>query len=195
MPDAPGRSVAPGKGHEAIPNAGDPRRPIPHDASVTDTAPSTSPKAPLNAASAAARTAVPGPTRQQSTHAALDRWRLLPNGRVRDTHARDVDRVVAAAMHLWPLAFAILGPLAPLAPFLPLVLWLGFRGRSPFVDDHGREVVNAQLTMLILLLVICVGWLVLVPWMVVWLVSLVRGAVAAAGSEVFRYPVVLRVLR
>jgi uncharacterized Tic20 family protein len=55
--------------------------------------------------------------------------------------------------------------------------------------------VNAQLTMLILLLVICVGWLVLVPWMVVWLVSLVRGAVAAAGSEVFRYPVVLRVLR
>jgi len=122
----------------------------------------------------------------------LDRWRLLPNGRVRDVHARDAERVVASAMHLWPLAIAVLGPIAP---FLPLVLWLGFRARSPFIDDHGREVINAQLTILILLLVICVGWIVLVPWMLVWLVSLVRGTVAAAGSEIFRYPLVLRVIR
>ena len=95
-------------------------------------------------------------------------------------------------MHLWPLATAVIGPFSAL---LPLVIWLAFRRASPFIDDHGREVLNAQLTLLMLVCVPCVGWVALIPWTLVWLVALVAGAVAAAGRELFRYPILLRALR
>lgn len=124
--------------------------------------------------------------------APIERYRLLANGRVRDIRATDGERALAAAMHLWPLAIPLV---LPVAPFIPLVLWLAFRSRSPFVDDHGREVLNAQITMLLLICVVCVGWVALVPWTVMWLIALVAGAVAAAGGEIFRYPMLLRAIR
>ena len=146
----------------------------------------SSPARPTPASSATAAAA------HDASRLALERWRLAPNGRVRDAEARDSERVVAAAMHLWPLATAVVGPFSPL---LPLVLWLAFRRSSPFVDDHGREVLNAQLTLLVLVCVPCIGWVLLIPWALVWVVALVAGAVAAAGSELFRYPATLRALR
>jgi hypothetical protein len=140
------------------------------------------------------------PSDQPQTHlrapaasAALspERWRLGPNGQVRDMLARDSDRAVACIMHLWILSAAVLGPFAVL---LPLGLWIALHQRSPLVDDHGREVMNAQITMLLLVVVVCVGWVLLVPWLLIWLVSLVRGSVAGAGGEIFRYPVLIRVI-
>ncbi|MCX5651747.1 MAG: DUF4870 domain-containing protein [Planctomycetota bacterium] len=125
----------------------------------------------------------------EPTRALVERWRLTPDGRVRDAEAGEVDRVVAASMHMWPILAAVLGPAAPL---IPLVLWLAFRSRSPLIDDHGREVVNAILTLLILLCVPCLGWVVLLAWVPVQLVSLVRGAVAGGSGELFRYPAILR---
>lgn len=128
------------------------------------------------------------------SRALRERWRLTPEGRVQDADAREVDKVIAASMHVWP----ILAPVPVLGWFcalLPLILWISFRGRSPLVDDHGREVMNSQLTLLMLLLVICVGWMALVPWTPIWLVSLVRAAVAAGSGELFRYPVILRLIR
>jgi uncharacterized Tic20 family protein len=125
----------------------------------------------------------------EPTRALVERWRLTPDGRVRDAEAGEVDRLVAASMHMWPILAAVLGPAAPL---IPLVLWLAFRSRSPLIDDHGREVVNAILTLLILLCVPCLGWVVLLAWVPVQLVSLVRGAVAGGSGELFRYPAILR---
>lgn len=122
----------------------------------------------------------------------VERWRMTPGGRVRDTAATDVDRVIAALMHLWPILAPLIGPFSPL---VPLVLWLSFRQRSPLLADHGREVLNAILTLLLLTLVPCIGWVALVVWFPVWLVSLVRGAVAAGGGELFRYPMILRAIR
>ncbi len=132
------------------------------------------------------------PAAAASIAASSERWRLVAGGRVRDCHASDVDRVVTCAMHLWPLGFAVIGPLAPL---MPVLLWVAFRRNSAFIDDHGREVLNGQLMLLLLCVLVCPGWLLLIPWCMVWLVSLVRGAVAAASSELFRYPVVVRMLK
>lgn len=145
------------------------------------TSTSTPASAPTGAAAAAA-----------ATQPSLERWRLAPNGRVRDLFATDAHRVVSAAMHLWPFFIAVVGPFAVL---VPLLLWLAFRKSSPLVDDHGRECMNAQLTLLILALVPCIGWLALVAWLPVSLVSLVRGAVAAASCEIFRYPALIRAIR
>jgi len=131
------------------------------------------------------------PTERDASRVGADRYRLRASGRVADLAAGDVDRIVASTMHLWPLAIVLL----PVALLLPLGLWLAFRGRSAFVDDHGREAMNAQITLLALLLVPCLGWVLLVPWMLVWFVSLVRGAVAGAAGEFFRYPLLLRPIR
>lgn len=126
------------------------------------------------------------------SRAFIERWRLTPEGRVQDAESTDVERVVASALHVWPLLVPVLVPLAPL---LPLVLWFALRRRSPIVDDHGREVLNALLTLILLLAVPCVGWVVLVAWVPVWLISIVRGSVAAGSGELFRYPVILRPIR
>lgn len=121
--------------------------------------------------------------------ALLERWRLTPAGRVRDSGSTEIDRVVAACMHLWPITTALLGPFSPL---VPLVLWGAFRRRSPLIDDHGREVINLILTLLLLLAVPCLGWILLIVWLPIQLVSLVRGAVSAGSGELFRYPMTLR---
>jgi len=126
-----------------------------------------------------------------SPRALIERWRLTPEGRVRDAEAGEVDRVIAASMHLWPILTAVLGPFAPL---VPLLLWIAFRSRSPLVDDHGREVLNAIITILLLVCVPCLGWLLLVAWIPLFLVSLVRGSVAGGSGELFRYPMTLRAI-
>lgn len=127
----------------------------------------------------------------EPSRALVERWRLTPEGRVRDSEATEVDRVVTASMHLWPILAAVLGPFAPI---VPLLLWLAFRSRSPLIDDHGREVANAILTLIVLLCVPCIGWAALLVWVPVQLVSLVRGAVAGGSGELFRYPAILRAI-
>ena len=131
------------------------------------------------------------PAQQQSV-AQSDRYRLSMRGLLRDTGATDAERVVSCAVHLWPLMIAFL---APLALFVPRVLWLAFRRRSPLVDDHCREAMNAQCTLLVLVLVPCIGWILLIPWSVLSVVSLLRAGIAGADAEFFRYPAILRPIR
>ena len=84
---------------------------------------------------------------------------------------------------------------------VPLVIWLVFRDRSRFVDQHGKEAVNFQITL-------AIGYLVSIPLMAVligfvtffgvWVCSIVFSiiaAVAASRYEPYRYPVNVRVIR
>lgn len=103
------------------------------------------------------------------------------------------DRHFGVAIHLSPLAGLLFGPLI----LAPLVLWLVRRDQSPFVDDHGREMVNALISFVIyhvVAVVTVIGIIALPVLYVVGLVSMVRGAVAASRSEPFRYPMTLRFL-
>jgi len=100
-------------------------------------------------------------------------------------------------MHLSVLlAFLVIGPFAGIAP---LVLWLARRDTSPFDDDHGREVVNMSITGLILFGVAAVtagiGMILLVPWVIVSLIGVIRGAIAANNGEYFRYPMTFRFIQ
>lgn len=84
----------------------------------------------------------------------------------------------------------------------PLVLWLIKRRESHFIDDHGREALNFQISLLIYALVstilvpVCgigiVGW---VATYALGIVGMIMAAVAANRGEFFRYPATIRLVK
>ena len=113
-----------------------------------------------------------------------------PAGPLREESLSDTDRNYAIAMHLTPLAgFAFF-----LFVFTPIVLWLIRKDKSAFVDDHGREVVNLLITAVVFgfatMTIIAVPFVLI--WVVMMLVNLIRGAIAASNGEYFRYPMIIR---
>ena len=89
-----------------------------------------------------------------------------------------------------------------IAGFLaPLIVWLVFKGRGPFLEHHAKESLNFQITVLIATFVciitafILVGFvllLFLLPWMVIMPII---AAVKANSGEWYRYPLTLRLVK
>jgi uncharacterized protein len=83
----------------------------------------------------------------------------------------------------------------------PLVIWLIKKDEMPFVDAHGKEAVNFQITVSIaavisaVLIIVLVGVLLLFALAIVTLVLVVMAAVAASRGEYFRYPFSLGLIR
>jgi uncharacterized Tic20 family protein len=105
----------------------------------------------------------------------------------------DTDRHFGVGIHLSPLAAIVAGPLI----LAPLVLWLIRKDKSSFVDDHGRETINALISFVIyhvVAVITLIGIIALPVLYIVGIVSLIRGAVAASRGEFFRYPVTMRFL-
>ena len=98
----------------------------------------------------------------------------------------------------WSLAAHLL---VLVAGFLaPLIIWLVFKGRSPFLEHHAKESLNFQITVTIAAIVsvlamfLLVGFvmiIVLIPWM---LVMPILAAVKANNGEWYRYPLTLRLI-
>jgi uncharacterized Tic20 family protein len=113
--------------------------------------------------------------------------------RLRYVSLDENSRNLSVAMHLTPLAGLVLAPLVA----TPLILWLIGKGKSPFVDDHGREVLNFMISYVIwfLLCGLTLVLAILIPVLVVvGFVAMIRGAIAAGNGEYFRYPMVIRFL-
>ena len=99
--------------------------------------------------------------------------------------------------------WAIVGHLAPLVglSFLPpLIIWLVFRGRGPYLENQAKESLNFQLTLLIayivggVLVIVGIGLIILLA---AWVVSIVFGimaAVAVSKYEWYRYPISIRMV-
>lgn len=92
-----------------------------------------------------------------------------------------------------PGSFVLIGSV-----IAPLVIWQIQKERSAFVDYHGKEAVNFQLTMAIaaaisfLLMILVVGIFLLFIVGVVWLVFTIIAAVKANNGEYYRYPLTFR---
>jgi uncharacterized Tic20 family protein len=121
------------------------------------------------------------------------------SGRVVDGHAEEWERTYAMFNHLSLLSFHVCLPVIP-----ALVMWLIKRDRSPFVDDHGREAVNFQLSLVVyalavvplLALLTCgAGAFLWIGVYVLGVVGMVLAAVAANRGEFYRYPACIRFLR
>ncbi|MFP3712760.1 DUF4870 domain-containing protein [Puerhibacterium sp. TATVAM-FAB25] len=85
---------------------------------------------------------------------------------------------------------------------VPLVIWLVFRERSRFVDQHGKEAVNFQITLAIgyvaSVLLIPLFFIGALTFAGVWVCSVIfsiLASVVASRSEPYRYPVNIRVIR
>ena len=110
-----------------------------------------------------------------------------------DNPINDTDRHFGVGIHLSPLAALVLGPLI----LAPLVLWLIRKDQSSFVDDHGRETINALISFVIYHVVAVITVIGIIGLPVLYIggvVSLIRGALAASRGEHFRYPITMRFL-
>lgn len=109
---------------------------------------------------------------------------------------------------MWAM-FCHIGGLAgliPIAPafgsiIAPLIIWQIKKDEFPFVDEHGKEAVNFQISMLIYSVIcipfifICIGIILLVAIGVVDIVFLLIAAVKANNGEHYRYPICIRFIK
>ncbi|HJU98446.1 MAG TPA: DUF4870 domain-containing protein [Jiangellaceae bacterium] len=106
----------------------------------------------------------------------------------------DEDRNWAVGAHL----SAFLAAYIALGFIGPLVVMLIRGDRSPYVRAHAVEALNFNLTVLIYV-VICVvlallliGFLLLAGLAVLYLVTVISGAIAASQGRAYRYPLTIR---
>lgn len=97
---------------------------------------------------------------------------------------------------------ALIGFLIPLGSILgPLIIWQIKKNEFAFVDDHGKEALNFQITVLIavvvclVLTVVLIGFLLLPVVGVVALVLTVMAGIKANNGETYRYPFTLRLIK
>ena len=113
-----------------------------------------------------------------------------------DPFAQHWEKGFSVGMHLTTLAMMFFVPVVP-----ALVMWLIRRNESPFVDDHGKEVVNFQISLVIyaivssILTVVFIGVVLWVAVLALGLVGMIMGAVAAGHGRYFRYPACIRFLK
>jgi uncharacterized Tic20 family protein len=108
------------------------------------------------------------------------------------------ERMWAMITHLsaLPGSFVLIGSV-----LAPLIIWQIQKDRSAFVDYHGKEAVNFQITMVIAAVVCFLLFFLLIGialiWLVgaLWLVFTIIAAIKAYNGEYYRYPLTFRFIK
>ena len=105
------------------------------------------------------------------------------------------DRTIAMLIHLLAIVSTWV---------VPLVLWLVKKNESSYIDHHGKECINFQLTVfaaaIALFVASCVPFLIFLTWPamaalgLLHVVFLVIAAVRANDGVLYRYPISLRLI-
>jgi len=84
----------------------------------------------------------------------------------------------------------------------PLILWQLKKDEYPFVDEHGKEALNFQLSMtiyglvsMVLIAAFCIGAFLLAAVVIVDLVFLLIAGVKANNGLYYRYPLAIRFVK
>ena len=99
------------------------------------------------------------------------------------------EKLLAVAAHLLAIPFEF---------FAPVIGYLVFKDKGPFISHHVRESLNFSITMLLLVVVLAIsiiGWFLLWVPPVIWFVMRIIAAVKASQGEFYRYPATLRLIR
>lgn len=113
-----------------------------------------------------------------------------------DPAAVDWERYYSMGTHFSLQAVWFLFPVVP-----ALVMWLIKKNDSPFVDDHGKEAVNFQISLCLysvvsyMLMVIGVGFVLLPAVWIFGIVGMILAMVAAGKGRYYRYPATLRLIK
>src|SRR6185436_18171722 len=103
------------------------------------------------------------------------------------------DRTWGMLAHLSPFLGGLVG-----LPFLgPLVVWMMYKDKSPFVADQAKEALNFSLAVLIAIVVCmatCIGIIVLPVIGIGSLVYQIIGALEANKGVWYRYPYTIRMI-
>ena len=81
---------------------------------------------------------------------------------------------------------------------IPIAMWLYARDHDPFVDEHGKEIVNFIISyciysvVVIILCFIAVGFILIPFFLLLGLLAPIFGAIAASKGQSFRYPLTFR---
>jgi len=114
-------------------------------------------------------------------------------------------RMWAMFCHLAGLAGFVI-PVIISGIIAPLVVWQIKKDEHPFIDEHGKEAVNFQISIslytvigIIVCLITCIG-AVLIPFIavalgVIDLIFLLIAAVKANNGEHYRYPISIRFIK
>ncbi len=109
---------------------------------------------------------------------------------------------------MWAM-FCHLGGLAGLIPMTPvfgsiiapLIIWQIKKDEFEFVDEHGKEALNFQISILIYALVagllcfVCIGFVLLPVVYLLDLIFLLIAAVKSNNGEHYRYPLCIRFVK
>lgn len=94
------------------------------------------------------------------------------------------------------------GWILPVLGFLaPIIIWQVKKEEIPEVEEHGKEVINFMISIVIysfisgLLSLIVIGLFMLLALAVVSIVFPIIGAVKASNGELWRYPLIIRLVK
>jgi len=82
----------------------------------------------------------------------------------------------------------------------PLIVWLVKRGDSAEIDEHGKEALNFQISMLIynvvagILCLVLIGFVLLAILHILNVVFVIIAAFKASEGQMYRYPLTLRLV-
>ena len=130
------------------------------------------------------------------------------DGKLRAVDLPDDQRYYASWCHWGPLIAAISVMLTSgitfiIPPLVALAMWQIRNKDSEFIDDHGREALNFQISLVLLGLILipitiltcgvaAIGYIGL-P--ILAIIGGILGGVSANRGEVFRYPMCIRVIK
>jgi uncharacterized protein len=100
-------------------------------------------------------------------------------------------------------ATALAGFFVPWAGHIlgPLIVWLAKRNDSPEIDEHGRESLNFQISMLIynviagVLCLVLIGFVILAILHILNLVLVIVASIQASEGKFYRYPLTIRLIK
>jgi uncharacterized Tic20 family protein len=107
-------------------------------------------------------------------------------------------KTIATLCHL----FSFCGYLIPFVGGVlgPMILWLLKRKNSEFIDIHGKESVNFQISILVytilsaLLITAAIGFILLGAVAIFNLVCVILASIRANDGELYRYPFCIRLI-
>jgi uncharacterized protein len=109
-------------------------------------------------------------------------------------------------LRMWTVlchASALAGFFVPWAGHIlgPLIVWLAKRGDAAEIDEHGKESLNFQISMLIynliagVLCLVLIGFVILGILHILNLVLVIVASIQASEGKLYRYPITIRLIK